>query len=268
MKIVFSILFLLLMISCKNENPDVKPVDEVVPNPEEVLRDYVKNPKTDDRICKNDIKRAQKDLEKYKNIYVSTSCFGCKFLPYEEEILEYAAKQKFKVINYDYGCVISDGQTQGCYKVFIDLEMEKVHGKNFRQKIEKEAEKLMIENIKNHNKILSIYDLVENDKPHFIKENDLIKQGYIPTIKTGLPLKYGQDNYPFMDVNFIIEKNGSISNLKIENWVNGFKENEKYKNELENIAKSKILTFYNTWKPGKYKSTIARVENKFRVNFE
>lgn len=106
MKIVFSIFFLLLMISCKDENLVTNPESEAIPNPGEVLRDYVKKPKTNDRIYKNDIERAQKDLEKYKNIYDTTSCFGCKSLPYGDEILEYAKREKFKVINYDYSCVI------------------------------------------------------------------------------------------------------------------------------------------------------------------
>lgn len=99
------------------------------------------------------------------------------------------------LLTVSFADYIIDGQTQGCYKAFIDLEMEKVHGKNFRQKINQEAEELMIENIKNHNKVLSVYDLAENDKPHFIKEDNLIKQGYIPTIKTGLPLKNVKRNF-------------------------------------------------------------------------
>lgn len=72
----------------------------------------------------------------------------------------------------------------------------------------------------------------------------------------------------FMDVSFIIEKNGKISNLKNENWVNEVEENEKYKSELEKIAKNTILEQYNNWKSGKYKNIVARVENNFRVNFE
>lgn len=63
-------------------------------------------------------------------------------------------------------------------------------------------------------------------------------------------------------------KNGKISNLKNENWVNEVEENEKYKSELEKIAKNIILEHYNNWKPGKYKNIVARVENNFRVNFE
>lgn len=243
-------------------------MDERVPSAEEVLRSYVGNPRPNDRMCREDIEKAKKDLKKYKDIYVSVSCFGCEAPPYEDEILEYAVKEKVKVINDAYSCVVIEGQTQRCYKTFIDLRMEETHGKDFRQKIEQAAEQLMIQKVENGNKVLSIYDLKEDDKPHFIKEDDLIKQGYIPTIKTGLPLKHDRDNYPFMDISFIIEKDGSIGNLKNGNWVSGFKENDKYKNELENIAKNIILANYSQWKPGKYKNTIARVENNFRVNFK
>ncbi|MGI9653009.1 hypothetical protein [Chryseobacterium sp. RLHN22] len=265
---LYPLFFLLLLFSCNDKKPETKFENEIIPNPEEVLRKYVVNPKNDDRICKEDIARAKKDMEKYRNIYVTTSCFGCKSLIYEDEISEYASKIKFKVINYDYSCVKMEGQTQGCYKAFINLEMEKIHGKNFRKKIEKEAEKLLIEKIKNDNKVLNIYDLNENEKPHFVKEDNLIKEGYIPTIKTGLSLKHERDSYPFMDISFIIEKNGRISNLKNKNWVSGFKENEKHKSELENIAKKTILAYYNHWKPGRYVGVIARVENTFRVTFE
>jgi hypothetical protein len=54
-----------------------------------------------------------------------------------------------------------------------------------------------------------------------------------------LPLKHELDIYPFMDISFIVEKDGTISNVKNKNWVSGFKVNEKYRNELENLAKIK-----------------------------
>ena len=237
-------------------------------SPEEFLRSYVKNPSLNDRMCKDDIKQAKKDLKKYKNIYVTTSCFGCRRAPYADEIIEYAAKNHFKVINNDYSCVVIDGQTKGCYKTMIDLKMEKIHGKDFRQKIERAAEELMIRKIQAGTKVISIYDLPEENMPYFIKEDKFIKDEYILTVKTKLPLKYELHTSPFMDINFIVEKDGSISHLKNENWVSGFRANEKYKNELENIAKNKILADYSQWKPGKYKNTITRVVNNFRVHFE
>lgn len=264
MKILHYLFFVLLLLGCKDH---AKPMEEQPPNRKEFLRSYVKNPNLNDRMCKDDIEQAEKDLEKYKNIYVTTSCFGCKTSPYADEIIEYAAKQKIEVINDIYSCVVMEGQTKGCYKAMIDLKMERIHGKDFRQKIEHAAEELMIQNIEAGTKILSIYDLPEEDMPYFIKEGKFIKDEYILTIKTKLSLKYELHTTPFMDISFIVEKNGSISHLKNENWVSGFKVNEKYKNELENIAKNKILTDYSQWKPGKYKNTITRVVNHFRVHF-
>lgn len=156
-------------------------------SPDKFLRSYVKNPSLNDRMCKDDIKQAKKDLKKYKNIYVTTSCFGCRRPPYADEIIEYAANNHFKVINNDYSCVVIDGQTKGCYKTMIDLKMEKIHGKDFRQKIERAAEELMIRKIQAGTKVISIYDLPEENMPYFIKEDKFIKDEYILTIKTKLP---------------------------------------------------------------------------------
>lgn len=265
MKTIYYVFFLLLLLDCKDK---AKPADEQPPGPGEFLRSYVKNPRKDDRMCKDDIRQAEKDLEQYKNIYVSTSCFGCRDFPYQKEILEYTDKQKIKVINTNYSCVVIEGQTKGCYKAMIDLKMEQIHGKDFRRKIEHEAEELMIQKIKTGTKILSVYDLAEEDQPYLIQGNKFVKKEDNLDIQTGLPLKHELDIYPFMDISFIVEKDGTISNVKNKNWVSGFKVNEKYRNELENLAKNKILTDYSQWKPGKYKNTLTRVENNFRVSFE
>ncbi|MCT2406162.1 hypothetical protein NZD88_01165 [Chryseobacterium antibioticum] len=269
MKVTLRLLLIILLLhSCKGEDSKATVVEEIIPSPEEVLRDYVIKPKNDDGLCREDISRAKEDLKKYGQIYVTTYCFGCESLPYEEEVIEYATYKGFKVISYGFSCVTINGQTQGCYKAFIDLKMEEINGKYFRQKIQIEAEKLMINKLKNSNRSLSIYDLSDNDKPKLVHETNLTKQGYIPTIKTMLPLKFDRDKYPFVDISFIIEKDGKISNLKSENWVDGYKENNKYKKELESMAKKEILNYYNEWIPGKYKNTIARVENNFRVSFQ
>ncbi|WP_144428974.1 hypothetical protein [Chryseobacterium sp. StRB126] len=265
MKTIYYLFLLLFLLDCKDK---VKPVDEQPPNPKEFLRSYVKNPNPNDRMCKDDIEQAEKDLEKYKNIYVTTSCFGCKTSPYADEIIEYAAKQKIEVINDIYSCVVMEGQTKGCYKAMIDLKMEEIHGKDFRHKIEHAAEQLMIQKIKTGTKILSVYDLSEEDQPNLVKENKFTRKEDILTVQTGLPLQHELDTYPFIDISFIVEKDGTISNVKNENWVSGFKRNEKYKNELEGLAKNKILTNYSKWKPGKYKNTLTRVENNFRVCFK
>ena len=258
-----------MLLSCSDKSKTTNSkTEERIPTPEEVLRKYVSNPNYDDRICNSDIKKAKHDLTKYKNIFVTTSCFGCNEKPYENESVNYAISKGFKVINHDYSCVIINGQSQGCYKVFIDLEMERIHGKNYRKNIEQEGEKLMISDINSGKKIISIYDLEEKEKPTFINETELISQGYIPTIKTNLPLKAVGKNSLFVDINFTIEKNGKVSNLHSVNWVIDEKENMKYQTQLEQIAKETIISKYNNWRPGNYKGNIARAKNNFRVNFE
>jgi hypothetical protein len=54
--------------------------------------------------------------------------------------------------------------------------MEQIHGKDFRRKIEHEAEELMIQKIKTGTKILSVYDLAEEDQPYLIQGNKFVKK--------------------------------------------------------------------------------------------
>ena len=61
-------------------------------------------------------------------------------------------------------------------------------------------------------------------------------------------------------ITFIIEKNGTISNLRVVNWVNDAVD-EKFKKELIVIALKTLKEDYNHWNPGKYKGNIIRTEN-------
>ena len=53
-----------------------------------------------------------------------------------------------------------------------------------------------------------------------------------------------------------------------DNWVNENGVNEKYKDDLINLAIKTLKKDYNNWKPGAYKGNKARVENNLRVSFE
>lgn len=44
--------------------------------------------------------------------------------------------------------------------------------------------------------------------------------------------------------------------------------NEKYKQDLINLALKTLIKDYNNWKPGTYKGNKARVENTLRISFE
>ncbi|KAF2340199.1 hypothetical protein [Flavobacterium tistrianum] len=265
--------FFFLIISCKKniEVSNVPTLDTnkiVKPLPPLDYEQYLKNVPKTDSLCNGEIERAKKDLSKYDGVYVQTICFGCDFKPYEEEIKEVLKKRKFKLGIQDIGCVRYEGQTVGCYSAYINLKMKEKYGENYKSDIENDAIKILIKNISLNNKIISIYDLEQNEKPKIVDPKIAIENDYYTTIKTDLPINRKSMHSLFTDINFIVEKDGTISNLKETNWVNEKGIDEKYKQDLVNLAINTLQRDYNNWKPGTYKGTKARVENTLRISFE
>lgn len=275
MKKYYLLLFVisLLIISCKKNtkthNTSILDTTKVVklPAPLDYTK-YLKNVPKTDSLCNREIDRAKDDLSKYDGIYVQTICFGCDFKPYEEEIKEVLKKKKFKLGIQDIGCVIYEGQTQGCYLAYIDLKMKEKYGENYKSEIENEAVKILIKNININNKIISIYDLEQNEKPKILDPKIAIENDYYITIKTDLPINRKSMHSLFTDIDFIVEKDGTISNLKETNWVNEKGIDKKYKQDLVNLAINTLEKDYNNWKPGTYKGTKTRTQNSLRISFE
>lgn len=66
---------------------------------------------------------------------------------------------------------------------------------------------------------------------------------------------------------FIIEKDGTISNLSVSNWVNDAVA-EKFKKDLITTVLKTLKGNYNHWNPWKYKGNITKTENTLRVDFQ
>lgn len=269
---IFFILFISI-ISCQ-KNKEIYNTSEIdttkihkLPPPLNYSK-YILNPRKTDSLCLYEIERAKNDLKKYPGVYVQTICFGCDFKPYEEEIKEVLKKRKFKLGIQDIGCVRYEGQTPGCYREYIDLKMKKKYGENYKSEIENEAINILIKNISINNKTISIYDLEPNEKPKILNPKITIESDYYTTIKTDLPINRRSMHHLFTDIDFIVEKDGSISNLKESNWVNEKGIDEKYKQNLINHAFLTLKKDYNNWKPGTYKGNKVRVENTLRISFE
>lgn len=270
---LFLFVFSLLTISCKKniETANSSSLDTTKvrkPPPPLDYEKYMKNVPKSDSLCNEEIERAKDDLSKYDGVYVQTICFGCDFKPYEEEIKEVLKKKKFKLGIQDIGCVRYEGQTVGCYGEYINLKMEEKYGENYKSEIENDAIKILIKNINNNNKIISIYDLEQNEKPKILNPKIAIENDYSTTIKTDLPINRKSMHYLFTDIDFIVEKDGTISNLKETNWVNEKGIDEKYKQDLVNLAIYTLKKDYNNWKPGTYKGNKARIQNNLRISFE
>lgn len=263
------LVILFFAISCKknsNKKVDVKKTETRTivfnnSNPK-----YLLNPPKSDTLCINDIERAKRDINKYQKLFIETICFGCRSKPFETEIEEVLKKRKIKKVIEDIGCVGYEGQTQGCYSGFISLKMKEEYGENYFSEIEKEAESIFIKNIIENNKVVSIYDLEDKEKPKIISREVYIEGDYYTNIKANLPVKIDSYKSLFADITFIIEKDGTIGNLSVSNWVNDAVD-EKFKKDLITKALKTLKENYNHWNPGKYKGNIARTENTLRVNF-
>ncbi|MBO9586287.1 MAG: hypothetical protein J7574_19160 [Flavobacterium sp.] len=273
MKKYYFILFIFFVsiISCEKtktvtNTSELDTTKIVKPLPPLDYEKYMKNVPKTDSLCNGEIERAKNDLSKYDGVYVQTICFGCDFKPYEEEIKEVLKKKKFKLGIQDIGCVRYEGQTVGCYSAYIDLKMKAKYGENYKSEIENEAIKILIKNINTNDKIISIYDLEKAEKPQLL--NYYVESDYYTTIKTDLPINKKSAHNLFVDVDFIVEKNGTISNLKESNWVNENGINKKYEKDLINLALKTLKKDYNNWRPGSYKGNKARVQNSLRISFQ
>jgi hypothetical protein len=272
MKKQFLLLSIILFctISCiqQNTKPEIEKVEVVkLPTINNQNQKYLLNPPKTDTLCISDIERAKKDLIKYEKLFIKTICLGCKAKPYEAEIEEVLKKRNIKLVIEDIGCVGYEGQTQGCYSGFIELKMKEKFGVEYFNDIEKEAEKIFIDNIDKENKVVSVFDLDDKEIPKIMSPKIYIASDYYTTMKVDLPIKIDTYKSLFVDITFIIEKDGTISNLSISNWVNDAI-SEKFKTELIDYALKTLKQDYNRWRPGKYKGIIVRTKNTLRINFE
>lgn len=257
------------LISCKN-NIDL---DESGGKMKTILfknqdPEYLKNPLKSDTLCLNDITRAKTDLKNFGKFYVETICFGCDSKPFEKELDEILQKRKIKKVIESFDCVVYEGQTDGCYRGYILNEMKRKYGNNYISEIENQAEKLMIQNIINKGKVLSVYDLKDSEKPKILSKGlEIDTDHFNSDLKVDFPFEFSWGKSLFVDINFVNEKNGTISNIKTDNWVNDFPSNERLKDKMINFAIGYLKKKCNKWKPGFYKGVKVRTENNLRINF-
>lgn len=265
---IIYIAFLLLIVSCKKQTEQTEDIQVIktVKFPQGNDPKYLLNHPKSDTMCSNNIQKAKDDIAKYHKLYIKTICFGCCNKPFETELEEVLKNRKIKLVIEDISCVGYEGQTQGCYSGYINLKMIEEYGENYFSEIEKEAEKIFIKNLRENNKVISVYDLENKEKPKIITPNIQIESDYYTTIKVNLPVKIDTYKSLFADINFIIEKDGTISNLSVSNWVNHAID-EKFKKDLITTALKSLKEDYNKWKPGSYKGNVARTKNTLRVDF-
>lgn len=213
--------------------------------------------------------QSKKDLEEFKGVITYPICFGCISVPYIKEFKELTKKKEFKFQFEDFGCLQFEGHTYGCYGGYVNQIMKEKLGDNYYQNLLSEAKNQFVINLTENDSLISIYDLKTNEKPSLLGQKiELIDEGIMPRIRTNLPLIISDHNSLFLDLDFIVEKNGAVSNLKISNWVNQYPQYEQYKEQLSQIAFETLRYKYGIWNPGRYDGKVVRTKNILRVHFD
>jgi hypothetical protein len=227
---------------------------------------YIINPNSNDTLCLSEIERAKKDIENGKIVFTQSAGLLFGDIRYETELRD-LCKINGLVFDFDLiGCVVFEGQTQGCYGDYMDKIIIDRYGIDFKENLHKKADSLFLAKTQSENKLVRYWDC--DERPRLPNETKRTSD-YIPSITVDSPdIKEKKGNYggwPFFDMGFIVEKDSTISGFYSSNFVAQLDENEKYKNELFEIAVKYIKTEYPIWVPGKVNGVAVRTDNNVRI---
>ncbi|WP_178377014.1 hypothetical protein [Chryseolinea serpens] len=74
--------------------------------------------------------------------------------------------------------------------------------------------------------------------------------------------------HPFIDIRFVIDKKGNVSNFHLSDFIPARKENEVYKERLFELAKREIKKNYSKWHPGEINGVPLNTFYFLRVQFK
>lgn len=254
MKKIIILLFCVALYSCQQKKRD--------------WNHYLENPDKKDTLCILDINRAKNDISNGEIVFTESFGFGSSSLRYESELkklcIEHGLVFKYEAIS----CVIFKGQTQGCYESYMDKVLFEKFGLNFKEKLHRKADSLLVVNAKEKGKIITSWDCDEESK---LLHKNRSSSNYISIKTKNLDLKKDKSNYgggyPFFDLSFIIEKDSTINSFQLSNYVARNKTNENFKSKLFEITINHLKKEYPIWIPGKIKDIPVRTKHHVRVFF-
>ena len=256
LNIIFLVIFSFL-ISC-NKRQDVKkekkPSDSIIVyNEYEMFKIQTGRIKVIDTSCINEEKRATGDIKKGKLVYSFYHGLG-SFEISDSEMIKLLSKYNISVDTIMGVCSRPPkGFKWHCYNNLMNETIYKKFGKKFIDSLRNIADRQFIEN--NSKYIFSFYDcdltsryVTSKDYDDFLKkpENDFVFGLNYPKMSKNDIQKEKANT----EVSFVIFKNGTVGNIKVESDFKIAKNKDfaKYfeKEAIDFVKKAK-------WKPAKYK---------------
>jgi hypothetical protein len=237
------------------------------------LLDYVNNPKYSDTICLNDINKAKRDLSNGRiimNDYVGYDRGNRRYYNQLKQLCE-----ELGIIFQPEGeyCVVYEGQTQGCYGLFMDSTIYAKYGRNFKIALHELADSLFFVEMSNDTIKRWFCDI----QPSPNNGKRTVDEIYVKTDLNVISIRrewisqgdtmFAIDN-PFMDIHFTVDKTGELSNFKLEYFVPASEHNERFKQELFNLGEQQIRERLPNWTPGTINGIPMNVEHNIRVQFK
>ena len=222
---------------------------------------YINKPNKKDTSCINEINKAKEDIDKGKIVFCTPVGFLFGILRFENELKKvvenYGLKFKIDLISD----VEIEGQTQGCYGAYMTNFIKKKYGENFRKKIYNKADSLYVSKVIENNRIVDNWDC--DIAPYQIGGKP--ERDYTITLNiNNLQIPIDCSETILMDINFIIELDGTTNNYNVSNKVLGNKKNELYYNKLLTHSINELKKIDN-WSPGQLKETYVRTLQNVRV---
>lgn len=266
--ILFSFLF-----SCtekKKEHNDEKSISELQDEYEKFDPiAYVSNPAKTDSLCISEINKAKSDIENEGIVFTQAVGFLFGHNRYEKELEKLCEEKGLKYDIDLIGCVVFEGQTQGCYGAYMDKALSEKYGSDFKKNMHKKADSIFLENAIKNKIAIEYWDC--DERPRLPNEKERTSD-YIPYLKVeNIKIKRGDkqhNDWPFFDLGFIVEKDSTISGFYSRNYVSNFKENQVIEKELFEIAVKHIKKNYPIWVPGIINGIQVRTNNNLRIHLK
>jgi hypothetical protein len=252
---ILTILTLIILSSCKDKTTKVSRFDNV--------------PSTDST-CLKDLVKAKKDLENGKLVY-------CHYagnilfiqLRSEKQMTELLSKYQIEYKNEMSSDIIYEGQTEHCYCEYMEEKIKDKFGEHFLDSLLAVSDSLYA-----FSDPLDTFHYSKCDTwPRFPGEFEDMEFSYklqdIFDSKVKYPkgyiVKEHRDTAAFVDVNFIVDKNGKASDIGF--WfIFDHEENKKYEDYFISVIKPLITE--TKWQPATVRKQIVISDMNIRIEFK
>lgn len=264
MRNITTLILTFLLFACGQKNPEDKKAEVVlIDRPENRLEKYIQKPATTDSMCIIDIAKAKNDIANGKIVFGTPMGFGTHRLRQEKQLRE-LCKTYNLIFDYEmFGCVVYEGQTEGCYGAYMDKAIEDKYGKGFKEILLNKADSILLSN----NDTIAYY--LCDKRPQIPGKDD-----YETTLEATVPEKLSKQlkadkegDLPFMDIGFYIDKSGNASGYFLNYFMDAdSKSNQKFKDELFKVGVEQLKAIKH-WETGIVSGQKVNTENNVRVYF-